>query len=230
MWERRIDSGELFSEKLIVGDYGLLFTYGCPQEKRSKIVSLVSQEQLNWLEFLETGTQRRIYVNRALDVIVKRKIYTPEKLDIVHSQRSVVNEIRASNSLSWVVKWMGQSTGKILDQETKLSLSVEKPYGAIINLKDGTRYVMFENYQGDSGQILHNNTEPPMNGAYFYDPYRWDLWCEIKNEIERVANFAEKCGVIVGDWDVHQTMYRHNRETNILDIHLIDADYHELEK
>ena len=75
----------------------------------------------------------------------------------------------------------------------------------------------------DLGELLQY-TYPPMERAVNYNLHDWKTFCGIKNVLDIITDEASQEGLIMQDYDVHQTLYRVDQATQSLDLVLIDSE------
>ena len=86
-------------------------------------------------------------------------------------------------------------------------------------------HLLFQREKGfDTGERLQY-TEAPLEGTTFFNVKEWQNLLIIKNILDQIQTFVSKPGIeAVRDFDVHQVLYRANREAKTLEIVLIDFE------
>lgn len=213
----------------------LVTTSYCTQEVFDKMTNLFCLSGFSWLEPLNTSTSRELFLGKLgqvsselPDVVFKKSRFGHDNVNTSSFQPgSAANEIRTNLFLNAVVQDLTQS-GELYppDGFESLAVSIEQPLGILVDKKDKCRYsiFVFEHYF-DLGEVLQY-TEPPMQGAIFYNPQDWKTFCGVKDVLDRIIEAALKRGLVMQDYDVHQVLYRSRlfQDAHVLELVLIDSE------
>lgn len=216
--QRVIIQRRLFDNGII-----LLETNDCPIETSDQMRERIANQRLEWFSRMTTYTEREIY-DSDCGVIAKRKVRFNNETP--YSQKSVINEIRASFALAQIIDQTKTKESKIDGILNEVILSVEKPLGAIIDLSNKSRFTLFQKTDWIPGKML-DAIELPLESSHYYDHYDFTLWCAIADNLDIVKDVAKGRGLLMNDFGSHQTMYKHDIENRTLCIQIIDADRNE---
>lgn len=224
---------KIFEHCYLSPSYVFTSTVNCPTMVRDRLVYLFNFEGLSWLKPLQTSTSRKLFLGQLSkdsyslpDVIFKESRFAHLFPDSTSFQPgSTANEIKSNLLLGAAVQRQIKS-GELSppDGFNSLSVSVEQPLGILVDKQHKSKYSIFLFETGfDLGEILQY-TDPPMQGAVNYNPQDWKIYCDIKDVLDKIAQGASEEGLIMQDYDIHQVLYRVNRDTKSLQLVLIDSE------
>lgn len=218
----------------------LITTTQCPQDLFHGIANRLESDSLDWLTPIGLPTSRQLFLGRLAqsgkplspDIIFKKSRYEPLAYDPPSfGPGSTANEIRTNLVLSSLIERLTQTEslpppGDFGD----LSVQVEKPLGILVDKKTRAKYSMFAFKSGfDSGEVLQY-TEPPIEGAVFYNPRDWRIFGGIKDVLNTIIKAASQEGLDMRDYDIHQVLYRTGSNDRSLELVLVDSERFKLRK
>jgi hypothetical protein len=213
--------------------YLLVSIANCPEVVLNRMVDLLDSEGISWLKPLQTYTSRELFFGQLdkephilPDLIFKKSRFTHSTYDTTSFRPgSAANEIKSNLLLDAIVQRQIKS-GELSppDGFSSLSVQVEQPLGVLVDKQHKSKYSIFYFESGfDLGEIIQY-TDPPIQGAKNYNLRDWQIFCGIKDILDRIIWKASEEGLIMQDYDIHQVMYKVDENNQSLKIILIDSE------
>lgn len=202
-----------------------------PRGIAGSLWQILQTEGLDILQRIETHTSRQIYVGRLslIDPICPDLVFKLSRWEddehTEHGTQPVPEELRMNRELDRLVKSNFYRYFKTFPSYyPHTSVRVEHAVGMLRDKqsKDEFSVYLFE-HGYDQGELLQY-ADPPMEGAINFRPREWRIYCAVKDVLDSVSAIAADNHLILGDIDVHQTLYMENTEAGSLDVVLIDSE------
>lgn len=223
--------GKVFEKCYNLPYFILVTTTGCPRDIEDKFVETLDSKGLSWVAPLKTGTSRELFVGSLDCYYPNEVILKKSRFNYATANSSsflpapIGNEIRTNYILNFVLKRMEESGELVSGADfDSVEARVERPVGIVVDKLNKLKYSVFFFERGfDSGEVL-KCVEPPIQGAYNYNPSDWKTFYEIKDILDRVNKTALSEGLIMQDYDIHQVLYRLGEGGRSIKLLLIDSE------
>ncbi len=163
----------------------------------------------------------------------------PQGIILKQSKRSVYGndvaavheELAANRALAQVIQDLsdqGRFNG-LTEAYPTTSVKIEQPIGMVIDRRTNDRYSAFVQETGYlSGEEL--NWIEPFDGVHLSEPRLWNMWLNLGFSMDRIRNEAQKRGMHVGDWGMHQALFDADAEKGHMDVVIVDTERVRLSK
>jgi hypothetical protein len=222
------DKNSIFKERSLSEDFLFVSTFECPQDLFNNLSRKIVNQRLSWITPLNRGSSRELFVGSLQDdaeeyklILKKCKYSNSYGHNDSFSSNTAFNEIKTNRILHNIISNL--TSIPVPSKFSSVEIKVEKPLGIIVDMKEKTKYTVFEFERGfDTGDLL--NVHAPLEGERDYDFKTWGIFCSIKDIVDFVEGIARQNGLELNDYSTDQVLYNLETTEQKLNLILLDSE------